>query len=91
MAAKKSGSSKSSGRTTIKAPGKKPVSFSAGGLHRTTGTPAGETIPAAKMAKAKAGGYGPLGVKQANLATGLLAKGRKNAAKNRAKKAGGKK
>jgi len=72
--------------TTIKKKGKKPITFHAGGLHETTGTPQGEKIPASKVAKAKAGGYGPLGVKQANLATGALAKGRRTAAKNRRRK-----
>jgi hypothetical protein len=66
--------------------GKAPVKFKAGGLHRSLGVPAGETIPAAKMAAAKAGDYGPKAQKQANLATGMLAAGRKTAAKNRAKK-----
>ena len=41
------------------------------------------------MAAAKAGKYRPKAQKQANLATGMLAAGRKTAAKNR-KKGGGK-
>jgi hypothetical protein len=81
MAAKRSGSKK----TTIKSPGKKPVTFQAGGLHESTGTPAGQPIPAAKMAAAKAGKLGPKAQKQAVMATGLLAAGRKTAAKNRKK------
>ena len=68
--------------------GRKPVKFQAGGLHESLGVPAGETIPAAKMAAAKAGKFGPKAEAQANLATGLLAKGRATAAKNR--KSGGK-
>lgn len=75
-------------RTTIKAPGKKPVSFKPGGLHRSLGVPQGEKIPAAKMASAKAGNYGPKAAAQANLATGMLAAGRKTAAKNRSRKSG---
>lgn len=77
---------KPAAKTTIKAPGKKPVSFQPGGLHKSLGVPDGQTIPAAKMAAAKAGKFGPLAEKQANLATGMLAKGRKTAAKKRSSK-----
>lgn len=42
-----------------------------GGLHRSTGTPLGQKIPASKIAKAAAGGYGPKAVKEANLAKTL--------------------
>lgn len=66
--------------------GQKKITFEKGGLHRTTGTPEGEKIPAEKIAAAKAGKYGPKGKKQANMATGLLAAGRKTAKKKRAKK-----
>ena len=88
MAAAKSGGGKSGkpGKTVIKSPGKKDVSFQPGGLHKSLGVPAGETIPAAKMAAAKAGDYGPKAKAQAALATGMLAAGRKTAAKNRAGK-----
>lgn len=65
--------------TTIKSPGKKPVTFEKGGLHRSLGVPQGEKIPAAKMAAAKAGKFGPKAKAQANLATGMLAAGRKTA------------
>lgn len=78
-------------KTTISAPGKKPVTFQEGGLHKSLGVPAGEKIPPAKMAAAKAGDYGPKAQAQANMATGMLAAGRKTAAKNRAKKSGGSK
>jgi hypothetical protein len=74
-----------SGKTTIKSKGKAPVSFQPGGLHKSLGVPQGQTIPAAKMAAAKAGKFGPKAQAQANLATGLLAKGRKTAASNRKK------
>jgi hypothetical protein len=71
-------------KTTIKgAPGKKPVQFQAGGLHQSLGVPAGEPIPAAKMAAAKAGKFGPKAKAQAVMATGMLAAGRKTAARNR--------
>jgi hypothetical protein len=70
--------------TTIKgAPGKKPVTFQKGGLHQSLGVPAGQTIPAAKMAAAKRGDYGAKAKAQASMATGMLAAGRKTAAKNR--------
>lgn len=65
--------------------GKPPVKFKAGGLHESLGVPQGQNIPAGKMAAAKAGKYGPTAAKQANLATGMLAAGRKTAAKNRKK------
>ena len=48
--------------------------------------PQGQKIPAAKMAAAKAGKMGPLAQKQANLASGMLAAGRKTATKNARKK-----
>ena len=41
----------------------------------------GQKIPASKLAAAKAGRYGPKAVKQANMATGMLAAGRRTAAK----------
>lgn len=75
-------------KQTIKAPGKDPVSFEKGGLHRSVGVPQGEKIPAAKVAAAKAGKFGPEAARQANMATGMLAAGRKTAAKGRS---GGKK
>jgi len=71
-------------KTVIKSPGRPPVSFEKGGLHRSLGVPEGQTIPAAKMAAAAAGDYGPKARAQAALAQGMLAKGRKTAAKNRA-------
>ena len=64
---------------TISKKGKKPVKFKKGGLHRTTGTPAGEKIPASKMKRALAGGYGKLGKKQAIMAEGMLKAGRRTA------------
>jgi len=70
-------------KTTMRAKGKKPVSFSKGGLHRSTNTPEGETIPESKVSAAAAGEYGPKAKRQANMARGMLAKGRRTAAKNR--------
>lgn len=73
--------------TTIKGgSGEKPVTMEKGGLHKSLGVPEGQTIPAAKMAAAKAGKFGPLAAKQANMATGMLAAGRKTAARNRGRK-----
>ncbi|HLK78601.1 MAG TPA: hypothetical protein VKU77_33745 [Streptosporangiaceae bacterium] len=76
---------KGSGKTVIRATGRKPVAFRPGGLHESLGVPQGESIPAAKMAAAKAGKYGPKARAQAALATGMLAAGRKTAARNRKK------
>lgn len=73
-------------KTTISSAGKKPVTFTKGGLHVSTGTPQGQKIPPAKIAAAKAGKFGPKAVKQANMATGMLAAGRKTAARNRKSK-----
>jgi hypothetical protein len=71
-------------KTTIKGgKGQKPVTFNKGGLHRSVGVPEGQKIPASKMAAAKAGDYGPKAKKQAVMATGMLAAGRKTAAKGK--------
>jgi len=75
---------KSGGKTTISGgKGTSPVTFKKGALHQQLGVPADEPIPAAKMAAAKAGKFGALAQKRANFATGMLAAGRKTAAKNR--------
>jgi len=76
---------KSSGKTTIKAPGKKPISFKSGGLHQSTGTPAGQPIPATKMQAALSGKLGPRAKKQALFAKNVLGQGQRTAAKNRKK------
>lgn len=87
MAAAKKAAAKPKAGTTIKgAPGRAPVTMNKGGLHKSVGVPEGQAIPAAKMAAAKAGKYGPLAAKQANMATGMLAAGRKTAARNRSRK-----
>jgi hypothetical protein len=75
MAAKK--------KTTIKAPGKDPISFKPGGLHESLGVPKDKPIPAKAMQDAVSGKKGPKAQKQAVMAKGLLASGRKTAAKNR--------
>ena len=78
-------------KTTIKAAGKKPVSFKPGGLHESLAVPQGQNIPAAKMAAAKRGYYGPKAKQQANLAMGMLAAGRRTAAANTKGSIGGSK
>lgn len=70
---------------TIKSAGKDPVTFEKGGLHRSLGVPQGQKIPAKKVAAAARGEYGPKAQKQANMAKGMLAAGRKTAAKGRGK------
>ena len=85
MAAKKP-AAKKTGKQTISSPGKKPVTFQKGGLHQSVGVPQGQKIPAAKMAAAKAGKFGPKAVKQANFAAGMLKAGRQTAARNRGRK-----
>lgn len=70
--------------------GKPPVAFKKGALHQQLGVPADKPIPAAKMAAAKRGEFGPLAAKRANFATGMLAAGRKTAAAKARKKGGSK-
>lgn len=55
-----------------KSPGQKKITFNKGGLHQTTGTPAGEKIPASKVKAALQGKYGPKGRKQALLMKNVL-------------------
>ena len=55
------------------------VSFRKGGLHHSLHVPEGQKIPASKMSSARAGNYGPLAKKQAVMATGMLAAGRRTA------------
>lgn len=70
-------------KTTMRAKGKRPVTFTRGGLHASTNTPADEKIPESKMDAAARGDYGKKALRQANMARGMLAKGRRTAAKNR--------
>jgi len=69
MAASKSGKP---AKKTIKSPGKEPVSFQPGGLHQSTGTPAGQKIPAGKMQAALSGKLGPKAAAQARFAKNVL-------------------
>lgn len=70
-------------KQVMKAAGKAPVTFQPGGLHRSTDTPAGQPIPAAKMQQALGGKLGPKAKKQAVMAKGMLKAGRQTAAANR--------
>ena len=53
----------------------KPITFSKGGLHRSTHTPAGEKIPAKKKAEALSGKFGKKAEKQARFAKNVLTGG----------------
>lgn len=64
---------------TIKSKGRKPLTFKKGALHRELGVPAGQKIPASKMAAALAGKDGTLAKKRATFAKEVLAKGRRTA------------
>lgn len=46
-------------------PGQRAIKFRKGGLHRSTGTPAGKKISASKFAAARSGKLGGLAKKQA--------------------------
>ena len=75
------------GTQVLRAPGKKPIAFEKGGLHKALGVPQGENIPASKKAAALAGRYGPKVKRMAVFAyKGALAKGRQTAAKGKGKK-----
>lgn len=52
--------------------GGKPLHFSKGGLHRSTGTPAGQKIPKSKLRAALSGKLGPKAKKQANMAKNVF-------------------
>ena len=52
--------------------GEKPITFSKGGLHRSTNTPMGKPIPASKKAAALSGSYGPKAKSQALFAKNVL-------------------
>lgn len=52
--------------------GQKPISFKAGGLHSSTGTPQGQKIPATKVKKALSGDFGGKAKKQANFKKNVL-------------------
>jgi hypothetical protein len=74
------------GKQTIKAAGKKPISFQKGALHKQLGVAADKPIPAGKMDAAARGDFGPTAQKRAQFAKNVLKQGQKTAAANRAKK-----
>lgn len=53
-------------------PGQKTITYTKGGLHRSTGTPQGKKIPASKMKAALAGKYGPKAKKEAMFKKNVL-------------------
>lgn len=63
---------KGSGKKTIRAAGKKPISFQPGGLHASLSVPAGKPIPAGKMRAALNGRAGPKAAAQARFAVNVL-------------------
>ena len=52
--------------------GQHPITFREGGLHASTNTPPDQKIPAAKKAKALAGGFGPKAKQEAQFAKNVL-------------------
>jgi len=73
-------------KVTIRAKGKKPLSFTKGKLHRLLGVPQDKKIPQSKVKAALAGKYGPEAKKAAVFAfKGPLKKGRQTASKRRRK------
>lgn len=64
---------KAGAKVTLKAkPGQKKITFKAGGLHTSTGTPQGKKIPASKKKAALSGKLGPKAKKQANFLKNVL-------------------
>jgi hypothetical protein len=61
-------------KTIIKEKGKKPLVFQKGGLHKSTNTPMGKTIPQAKFSAALKGSDGPKAKKQALMAKNVFGK-----------------
>jgi len=55
-----------------KAKGQKPLKFTPGGLHESTGTPKGKKIPPSKIKAALAGKLGPKAKKQAQFYQNVL-------------------
>lgn len=69
---------------TIKKPGKKPLTFKKGGLHKSLNVPEGKPIPPGKKKAALKGEYGTKAKKQATFAfKGALKKGRSTAKKGK--------
>jgi hypothetical protein len=81
MAAAKGGK-----KQVVKSPGKKPISFEKGGLHKSLGVPAGKPIPPAKMQDALAGKHGPQAKAQAQFAKNVLTGPKKTPGKSATRK-----
>lgn len=56
--------------------GQKKITFTKGGLHASTGTPAGQKIPASRRKAALSGKLGPKAKKQAQFAKNVLTGGK---------------
>lgn len=63
-------------KVKISSPGQKPIEFQKGGLHASTDTPAGDKIPAAKVAAAASGKLGAKAKKQALFMRNVLTGGK---------------
>lgn len=63
---------RSMSKRTISSPGKKSITFKPGGLHKSTGTPMGQKIPASKRAAARSGSLGRKAQKQELFAENVL-------------------
>lgn len=71
--------------------GQKGITFKKGGEHRSTHTPAGETISASKHMEAKAGKFGKKAEKQEIFRENVLTGRKGKKSKSKKKKGGGKK
>jgi hypothetical protein len=60
------------GTVVMKKKGKPTISFKKGGLHKSLGVPQGQKIPPEKILSARAGKYGALAKKQADLYVNVL-------------------
>jgi hypothetical protein len=65
--------------------GQKPIKFTTGGLHASTGTPQGQPIPPGKMAQAASGALGPKAKAQAQFAKNVLTGPKKGSRKGKSK------
>jgi len=63
-------------KVKISSPGKKPITFTKGGLHASTDTPPDQKIPAEKVAAAASGALGAKAKKQALFMRNVLTGGK---------------
>jgi hypothetical protein len=73
-------------KQVIKSPGKPPISFKKGGLHKSLGVPEGKPVPPGKMRDALAGKNGPKAKAQAQFARNVLTGPKKTPSKTTRKK-----